>query len=153
MVLVGQLLLLVGQMVLVLALPWWLWRSSYGRCLDNWLHYRHWTPCPHPGTVFRLSPVVSVQGAALWESACLVCGTVFIRDTRANWEAELTRVPGRTRGAQTLRHWLTGIALLALLSGCADTVYWWSRTSMGLDCRPEVIKQHQGQCVSVAKGK
>lgn len=60
--------------------------------------------------------------------------------------------------AQT-RRWLVAVVvglglacLLVGLSGCADASYWWARTSMGLDCRPEVIKQHQGHCVAVAKG-
>jgi hypothetical protein len=45
---------------------------------------------------------------------------------------------------------ILGLALLA--SGCADMNYAIHRHMTGLDCRPEVIRQHNGQCAPVKPG-
>jgi hypothetical protein len=46
--------------------------------------------------------------------------------------------------------WILGVGLLA--SGCADMNYAIHRHMTGLDCRPEVIRQHNGQCAPVKPG-
>jgi hypothetical protein len=45
------------------------------------------------------------------------------------------------------------LTLGLLMSGCADFNYRLHRTLSGLDCRPEVIRQHNGQCQPVTAAK
>jgi hypothetical protein len=48
--------------------------------------------------------------------------------------------------------WMVILGLALLASGCADMNYAIHRHMTGLDCRPEVIRQHNGQCVPVKPG-
>ena len=43
------------------------------------------------------------------------------------------------------------LALLVVLSGCADLAYWNTETFYGLNCRPETLTP-DGRCVPVKKG-
>jgi hypothetical protein len=43
--------------------------------------------------------------------------------------------------------WL--VCTLVVLSGCADSAYWWQRTAFGIDCRPDMLTS--GQCTPVRK--
>ena len=49
--------------------------------------------------------------------------------------------------------WIMLIAASFLVSGCPDLNYAIHREMTGLDCRPEVIRQHNGQCVPVTAAK
>ena len=40
---------------------------------------------------------------------------------------------------------LLGILLISMLSGCGETAYWWQRTALQIECRPE--KLQAGHCV------
>jgi hypothetical protein len=47
---------------------------------------------------------------------------------------------------------LLGLLLLccALCIGCSDATYWWQRTLIQADCRPDHLTN--GQCTSTKKG-
>jgi hypothetical protein len=49
--------------------------------------------------------------------------------------------------------WIMLVAVGLLASGCTDLNYSIHRAMSGLDCRPEVIRQHNGQCVPVTAAK
>jgi hypothetical protein len=72
----------------------WLSRCAWYRCVVNWQLYRRWTPCLHRAIYTRLmGPALpAISDAELWESGCQDCGTVFLRDTRANWDKAMARV-------------------------------------------------------------
>jgi len=43
------------------------------------------------------------------------------------------------------------VILSGLFTGCADSAYWWQRTMMQIDCRPD--KLTNGQCTSTSQAK
>jgi hypothetical protein len=48
---------------------------------------------------------------------------------------------------------LSLLVLSLLYSGCSDALYWYGRTVYGVDCSPQVVQAHQGQCTYVKKGE
>jgi hypothetical protein len=52
----------------------------------------------------------------------------------------------------TSLRWIVLVGLALLASGCADMTYAIHRHQTGLDCRPEVIRQHNGHCAPVKPG-
>jgi hypothetical protein len=46
---------------------------------------------------------------------------------------------------------MLAMGVLLLLSGCSDAAYWWQRTALQIDCRPEHVLPN-GQCAPVQKG-
>ena len=43
------------------------------------------------------------------------------------------------------------VTLGLLSSGCADAAYWWQRTALQIDCRPEHLLPN-GHCAPLKKG-
>lgn len=99
----------LGMVIMVLTLPWtlawWLEHFAWFRCLENWLWYGRWIGCTHPvQQLQRYGPAIPHhKDTEVWDFACQACGTVFLRDTWGQWEAQAARPSWWHRLCHTVR--------------------------------------------------